>query len=248
MRAPCSSCRERVKQGRGHEDAEHQGQAPRRRDGRLSRDPGQDTGRRRHRHHGNLGRQRHHAHEFAEAGFVCLVPDLFWRQEPGVELSDHNPEHVKKAFDLYYDFDYDLAVRDMEDTWHFLAKLPECNGKVGAVGYCLGGKLCYLMCCRTDIDCAVAYYGTYIEHRIREAKNLHRPFVLHMAMNDRWVQAEVNDLLERRLSPNPLVTIHKYPGADHAFARHGGKTYSKPEADRALALTVEFFKKHLNGA
>jgi carboxymethylenebutenolidase len=135
----------------------------------------------------------------------------------------------------------------MEDTWHYLAKRPDCNGKVGAVGYCLGGKLCYLMCCRTDIDCAVAYYGTYIEHRIREAKNLHRPFVLHMAMKDRWVQAEVNDLLERRLSPNPLVTIHKYPGADHAFARHGGKTYSKPEADRALALTVDFFKQHLGG-
>ena len=73
---------------------------------------------------------RRHADEFAQAGFVCLVPDLFWRQEPGVELSDHDPEHVKKAFDLYYDFDYDLAVRDMEDTWHFLQKLPACNGKV----------------------------------------------------------------------------------------------------------------------
>ena len=190
---------------------------------------------------------RHHAHEFAEAGFICLVPDLFWRQEPGVELSDKNPEDVKKAFDLYYDFDYDLAVRDMEDTGAYLKGLPECNGKVGAVGYCLGGKLCYLMCCRTDIDCAVAYYGTYIEHNIREVTNLHRPFVLHMAMKDRWVQAEVNDLLERRLSPNPLVTIHKYPGADHAFARFGGRTYSKPEADRALKLTVDFFNKHLAG-
>ena len=67
-----------------------------------------------------------------------------------------------------------------------------------------------------------------------------------MAMKDRWVQAEVNDMLERRLSPNPLVTIHKYPGADQAFARHGGKTYSKPEADRVLTLTVEFFRKHLS--
>ncbi|MBV8287878.1 MAG: dienelactone hydrolase family protein, partial [Hyphomicrobiales bacterium] len=94
------------------------------------------------------------------------------------------------------------------EGWHFLQRLPECNGKVGAVGYCLGGKLCYLMCCRTDIGCAVAYYGTYIEHHIRETKNLHRPFVLH-ALKDRWVQAEVNELLERRLSPNPLVTIHK---------------------------------------
>src|SRR5713101_5780128 len=162
----------------------------------------------------------------------------------------------------------------MEDTWRYLAGLQECNGKVGAVGYCLGGKLCYLMCCRSDIDCAVAYYGTYIEHHIREAKNLHRPFMLHMAMKDRWVQAEVqlvhfgldpavfpfmlhmamkdrwvqaevNELLERRLSPIPWVTIHKYPGADHAFARHGGRTYSKPEADRALALSVDFFREHL---
>jgi carboxymethylenebutenolidase len=41
------------------------------------------------------------------------------------------------------------------------------------------------------------------------------------------------------------VTIHKYPRADDAFARHGGKTYSKPEADKAPALTVDFFKKHL---
>jgi carboxymethylenebutenolidase len=188
---------------------------------------------------------RHHAHEFAEAGFVCLVPDLFWRQERGVELSDSNPEDVRKAFDLYYDFDYDLGVRDMEDTAAFLRGLKECTGKVGAVGYCLGGKLCFLMCCRSDIDCAVAYYGTYIEHNIREAARLHRPFMLHMAMRDRWVQAEVNDLLERRLSSNPLVTIHKYPGADHAFARHGGRTYSKPEADRAFGLTVDFFRHHL---
>ena len=80
---------------------------------------------------GDNDTMRHHAHEFAQAGFICLVPDLFWRQEPGVELSDGNPEHVKKAFDLYYDFDYDLAVRDMEDTWHHLERLKECNGKVG---------------------------------------------------------------------------------------------------------------------
>jgi carboxymethylenebutenolidase len=189
---------------------------------------------------------RRHAHEFAEAGFVCLVPDLFWRQLPGVELCDRNPEDVKKAFDLYYDFDYDLGVRDMEDVAAWLKPLPECNGKVGAVGYCLGGKLSYLMCCRADIDCAVAYYGTYIEHNIREASKLHRPFVLHMAMKDRWVQAEVNDLLERRLGPNPLVTIHKYPEADHAFARYGGKPYRKADAKRALGLTVDFFKQHLN--
>src|SRR5436853_4983188 len=89
---------------------------------------------------------RRHAREFAEAGFVCLVPDLFWRQEPGVELSDKNPADVKKAFDLYYDFDYDLGVKDMEDTVQFLKSSEFTNKKIGSVGYCLGGKLNYLMC------------------------------------------------------------------------------------------------------
>src|SRR5262245_1524488 len=188
---------------------------------------------------------RHHAHEFAEAGFVCLVPDLFWRQEPGVELSDRNPAHIEKAFDLYYDFDYDLGVRDMEDTMAFLRTHPAGNDKVGAVGYCLGGKLCYLMCCRTEIDCAVAYYGTYIEHRIKEAPSLHRPFLLHMALNDKWVQPEVNDFIERRIGKNPHVTIEKYPNAPHAFARLGGIPYSKLEADKALGVSVDFFGRYL---
>ena len=188
---------------------------------------------------------RAHAREFAEAGYVCLVPDLFWRQEPGVELSDKRPEDVSHAFDLYYDFDYELGVRDMEDCVAYLRGFGGIGLSVCAVGYCLGGKLCYLMCCRTDIDCAVAYYGTYIEHRIREVGSLHRPFLLHMAMKDRWVQREVNDLLMRRLGPNPKVTIHQYPEADHAFARIGGLTYRKQEADEALALTLRFFDEHL---
>jgi len=187
---------------------------------------------------------KHHAQEFAEAGFVCLVPDLFWRQEPGVELSDSNPDDIPKAFDLYYQFDYDYGVQDMEETVEFLSNYAG-GVKTGAVGYCLGGKLCYMLCCRTDIDCAVAYYGTYIEHHIREAPNLHRPFMLHMALNDEWVQPPVNDMLERILGANPLVAIHKYPGAKHAFARKGGIPYSKPDADRALDLSVKFFERYL---
>lgn len=191
---------------------------------------------------------RAHAQEFAEAGWITLVPDLFWRLEPGVELSDADPAHWDKAIDLYYDFDYDRGVEDMEDTAAFLRTIPGGNGKVGTVGYCLGGKMGYLMCCRgSDIDCAVAYYGTYIEHAIKEAPKLSKPFQLHQALADKWVPPVVCSFIERRLSPNPLVEIHKYPGADHAFARHGGTTYSAPEAEKALGLSIEFFSRHLNG-
>lgn len=189
---------------------------------------------------------RHHAHEFAEAGFVCLVPDLFWRLEPGVELSDRKPEDVTRAFDLYYDFDYELGHRDMVGTMDFLRSYEGTNGKVGAVGYCLGGKMCFLLCCRSEIDCAVAYYGTYIEHSIREAPNLHRPLMLHQAMQDRWVQKEVTDLIIRRLEPSPFTEIYQYPDADHAFARKGGLTYSEPEATKALDLSLGFLHRNLD--
>lgn len=160
---------------------------------------------------------------------------------PGVELSDGNDQDIEKAFDLYYEFDYDLGVRDMEDTAAYLKSLPGSNGKVGAVGYCLGGKLCYLMCCRTNIDCAVAYYGTYIEHNIREVKNLHRPFVLHMAMKDRWVQAEVNELLERKLSPNPLVEDANIPArtTPSRVLAAGPTTASRPRAALSGRLLLE---------
>lgn len=189
---------------------------------------------------------RRHAREFAEAGFICLVPDLFWRQQPGLELSDANPGDAETAFELYYHFDYDAGVRDMTDTMTYLRGLEGGNGKVGTVGYCLGGKMGFLMCCRTDIDCAVAYYGTYIEHAIREAPDLHRPFMLHQALADKWVQPEVCAFIERTLSPNPLVEIHKYPDTDHAFARHGAGSYRAEPAERALALSLDFFNRHLS--
>ena len=180
------------------------------------------------------------AAEFAEAGFVCLVPDLFWRLEPGVQLSDRNPDDVQKAFDLYYHFDYDAGVADLDEASRFLRAIPEGNGKVAAVGYCLGGKMCFLMCCRTEIDCAVAYYGTYIEHSIKEVGNLSRPFMLHQSLKDRWVQPEVNAFIERKLSPNPNVVIHKYPDAGHAFARKGSETYRESDSALAFERTCEF--------
>src|SRR3546814_12498886 len=120
----------------------------------------------------------------------------------------------------------------MEDVMHHLRTIEGGNGKVGTVGYCLGGKMGYLMCCRTGIDCAVAYYGTYIEHSIREAPNLHAPFMLHKALAAKWVQPEVSALIERRPAPNTLVAIHKYHGAYHPSGRQCGRESCEPERSR----------------
>lgn len=186
-----------------------------------------------------------HAHEFAEAGYICLVPDLFWRIGPDVILESDNPSDWMPSLDRYFQFDYDLGTKDMEETMDLLRTIDGGNGKVGAVGYCLGGKMCYLMCCRTDIDCAVAYYGTYIEHAIGEASNLSQPFLLHQALADTWVPPAICKFIEVKIGDKPNVAIHKYPNAEHAFARHGADSYSAPEAEAALQRSIAFFDNHL---
>ena len=187
-----------------------------------------------------------HAHEFADAGYICLVPDLFWRLGPDVILDADNPDDWITSLDRYYHFDYDLGAKDMEETMQYLRNIKDGNGKVGAVGYCLGGKMCYLMSCRTDIDCAVAYYGTYIEHAISEAPHLSQPFMLHQALSDTWVPPAICHFIETKIADKPNVVIHKYPDAEHAFARQGANSYSAPEAEQALGLSLSFFDDHLH--
>jgi carboxymethylenebutenolidase len=186
---------------------------------------------------------RRHADEFAAAGYTCLVPDIFWRQEPGVDLDPAVQADMFHAFDLYYTLNYDKAVEDMEDAAAFLS--AQDGQKVGAVGYCLGGKLCYLMCCRTEIDCAVGYYGTYIEHSIGDAVNLHRPFLLHTAGKDDIVPEPIRLFVTHKISSNPCVTIYHYPDAGHAFARSGSPHYRKEDTEVALKRTLAFFGEHL---
>ena len=95
---------------------------------------------------------------YAEEGYVVLAPDLFWRIAPGIELGFTGADR-EKAFELYGKFDVDRSVDDIAATVAALRALPECKGKVGALGFCLGGLLAYLAAARAGVDCAVSYYG-----------------------------------------------------------------------------------------
>jgi len=95
---------------------------------------------------------------FAVAGYVALCPDLFWRQEPGIILSDQSDEEWARAFELFNGFDLKMGVSDLAATINALSGLDSCSGKVGSVGFCLGGRVAYLTATRTDVDAAVGYY------------------------------------------------------------------------------------------
>jgi len=185
---------------------------------------------------------------YASHGFVALCPDLFWRQERGVELTDQTDGEWQKAFELYQGLDEAKAVEDSAAAMEFLRKHASCNERVGAVGFCLGGNLAWLLSVRFKPDCAVGYYGVSIEKTMNEASNLSCPLMLHIAGRDQYCPPEAQKQIHSALDSNPLVSIHLYADQDHAFGRLGGKHYDAGAADLANLRTLEFFVRNLAGA
>jgi len=182
---------------------------------------------------------------YAAHGFVALVPDLFWRIQPGIELTDKGDDW-KRAVELYQQLDEAKAVEDSAATLELLRKHPACSGRVGAVGFCLGGNLAYLLSVRHKPDAAVGYYGVSIEKSLDEATNLNSPLMLHIAGLDKFCPPEAQAQIHAALDAK--ATIHDYTQADHAFARTGGEHYDAAAAELANLRTLEFFVTNLAGA
>ena len=183
--------------------------------------------------------------ELAAVGFLAVCPDLFWRIEPGIDITDQSEAEWKKAFELYNAFDVEAGVKDIAATIDHVRALPEVNGKVGAVGFCLGGLLAYLTATRTDADASVAYYGVGIEKHLVESEKQAHPLLMHIAEEDQFVPKEAQALILAQLKNHPQVEIFTYPGRDHAFAREGGEHYDAADAKLARGRTLAFFNQHL---
>ncbi len=182
----------------------------------------------------------------AEAGFVALCPDLFWRIEPGIELDDHVKPELERAFQLFQQFDVEAGMRDIADALAALRTDTACSGKVGAIGYCLGGLLAYLTACRTNSDATVGYYGVGIEGRLDEAEALNRPLLLHIAGKDQFVPPKAQAQIHAAFDTHPSIRLEDYPDEDHAFARSDGLHYSEASAGRANGLTIGFLHAALS--
>jgi carboxymethylenebutenolidase len=163
-----------------------------------------------------------------------------------VQLTDRSDAEWKRAFDLMGRFNADSGVADIQASISHLRGLSGATGKVGAVGYCLGGLLAYLTAARTDADAAVGYYGVNIHTLLGEAGKIKKPLMLHIAGKDQFVPPEAQKAIIDGLKNNPLITIHLYPEMDHAFARAGGEHYEAANADLANGRTATFFRQHLS--
>jgi carboxymethylenebutenolidase len=189
---------------------------------------------------------RKHCDALAQEGFLAVAPDLFWRQEPGVDLNVTSEADWQHGLRLYQAYDRDAGVKDVKATIDAVRNLPECNGKVALLGYCLGALMVFMTAVRKDgIDAAVWYHGADTEKYLGEVDELHAPILMHLAEEDEFISKAAQAEIKAALAKKPNATVCSYPGQNHAFSRNGGAHYNAAAATLANGRTREFLHKHL---
>ena len=182
---------------------------------------------------------------YASRGYIALAPDLFWRTHKGCDLNPNNQADMEKAFALYKTYDPAQGAADIQAAIQAVRAHEGASGKVGVVGYCLGGLLAYLSATRTDADACVGYYGVSIPDYLGEADKISKPLALHIAQQDGFVPPQAQDAIAQGLGSKAQVTLYSYEDCDHAFARPGGEGYNATQAKLADTRTQELFAKAL---
>jgi carboxymethylenebutenolidase len=185
------------------------------------------------------------ADRFAEAGFLTICPNLTWRQGNAEELEPGSEQALEEGRRRMAELTDDQMLDDIKAAVLHLREMDECNGRVATVGYCMGGRLAWLMGCRGDTPANVAYYGTRIERHLRESVRLSRPFMMHIGEKDPFIPTETRERLKELLCPVAGVSFHTYPDVGHGFARPGATGAEAQAAELANRRTVDFLNLNL---
>jgi carboxymethylenebutenolidase len=185
---------------------------------------------------------------WAQAGYLAVAIDIFWRFAPGVELNPDVEAELQEAFGYFGQYDADDGVLDIEAAIHAIRRGElgaAAIAKVGCVGYCLGGRLAYMAAARTDIDASVGYYGVMIDTMLNEAHAIANALMLHIPTADHFVGPQAQAAIHAALDGHPKVTLHDYAGLDHGFAAEMGNRRNEEGAQLADGRTAAFFAEHL---
>src|ERR1700746_759703 len=189
---------------------------------------------------------RRHCDELAEQGFLAVAPDLFWRQEPGVDLSVTSEADWQHGLRLYGVYDRDAGAKDVKDTVNTVRHAPECNGRVAVLGYCLGGLMVFLTAVRYHgVHAAVAYHGGDTEKYLGEVGGLSAPLLMHLAEEDEFISKPAQAEIKAALAKKPNAGVYSYPGQNHAFSPHGGANNNAEAAAHAHERTYAFPNRQL---
>jgi carboxymethylenebutenolidase len=185
------------------------------------------------------------AADLAALGYVVAAPDLFWRLQRGWE-ADHDEEGLKASVGLASRLDADAAVADLTAVHAHLSGRPEATGPIGALGFCLGGSMAYLLAARVELAAAVSFYGSSVPSRLDALDEIGCPVQFHFGGSDPYIPRDQVAAVERAVAERPDMEIHVQEDAGHAFHNRKAPMFYQPEpARRAWELTERFLARHL---
>ena len=184
------------------------------------------------------------AERLAEEGYVCVVPDLFGRLEAKLDLG-HGASDAARSQALHERFDVEQGVQEIAACASALRALPSYGGKLGIIGWELGGLLAVLAAARHQVDCVVSYYGSDLADHCDTLARLTCPALLQFGDADSQLPAAARAALTTAVASQAHSEIHIYANCDHSFADRFHANYNKPAAMMAYSRTIALLRRVL---
>ncbi|MCR5867203.1 dienelactone hydrolase family protein [Aquincola sp. J276] len=186
------------------------------------------------------------ADQYAQDGFVVLAPDVFWRDAPRVELGYSGPDY-DRAIELMKAARPEQLAADIKTTVATLRARTEVDaagGKVGTIGYCMGGRLAYIAAADPGVDAAVCYYGGGIHDQLQRSGSISCPIQFHYAEQDHAIPLDKVEQVRTAFAGKP-AEVHVYPGATHGFNCWARGSYHPASAALAHGRSLQFLAQQL---
>ena len=170
--------------------------------------------------------------QYALDGFVAVAPDVFWRQDPRVELP-YDPVGISKGLQLFNGLNIDIAAADLQRAVEAIRHIPSCTGKVGAIGFCMGGLLAFVSAARAGVESSVIYYGSRLDNYLELVHDITCPLLFHFASDDEHISTQTVKKIRMSLSgkDNCRVIVHKNSG-------HGFNCWNRDSWNQSAAATA----------
>lgn len=185
------------------------------------------------------------ADQYALDGYTVLAPDVFWREEPGVQLG-YDQAGFQKGIQLMQAADFKKSVGDLAVALSNLRSLQECTGKAAVMGYCMGGLLSYLVAATTDVDAAICYYGGGIQGQLERAGSVKCPILFHYAAKDGFIPPDAVASVKKAFEGKPNAEFHVYDGVDHGFNCWARGSYDQKASALARGRTLVFLSEKVS--
>jgi carboxymethylenebutenolidase len=200
---------------------------------------------------------RRSALRFASEGFLVAVPEVFHEHEPPGTVLAYDKDGTDKGNRYKYGTAVASFDADAETVLAHLAAHPSCTGRLGAVGFCLGGHLAFRAAMNARVLATACFHATDIHtdtlgrgqksDSLLRTKDIRGEVMMVWGRQDPHVPAEGRVRIHARLTEAEVRFTWHEVNAVHAFMRDEGPRYDPALAAIGYTLALETFARTLRG-